>query len=183
VEKGMEHQRENRRLRKEVEDLKADVRGKEKEAAKTSSDSGGGKAGETAKEQKKEEKRKAELKELKQLRKEKKDGEWEVAQASRDRRENDDEREEYKQAFDAGMQFQKDGGQYIGAKGGRAEEEEHSKGEEKEKGSEDEASGDEVNDGVEGSKKKVRRSLGTPAGHQGHAGTRSNGVRKDTPPK
>ena len=182
-EEGMTHQRENRRLRKEVEDLKADVRGKEKEAAKTSSDSGGGKAGETAKEQKKEEKRKAELKELKQLRKEKKDGEWEAARASRDRK-DDDEREEYKQAFDEGMEFQRQGGHYIGGERRRANGEEHLLGEEeKGKGSEGEASGDEVNEGGEGTKKKGGRSVSTPSGHQGHAGTRSNGGRKEITPK
>jgi hypothetical protein len=182
-EKGMEHQRENRRLRKEVEDLKASVSGKEQEVAKMRNDSGGGKAGEIAKDQKKEEKRKAELKELKQLRKEKKDGEWEAARASRDRREDGD-REEYKQAFDEGMEFQKQGGHYIGGERGRANEEEHSLGEEeKEKGAEEEGSGDEVNEGGEGSKKKGRRSVSTPSGHQGHAGTRSNGGRKESSPK
>jgi hypothetical protein len=174
--KAMEHQRENRRLRKEVEDLKASVDGKEQEVAKMRSDSGGGKAGESAKDQKKEEKRKAELKELKQLRKEKKDGEWEAARVSRDRRGHDGE--EYRQAFDEGVEFQKQGGHYIGGEGGQANEEEG-----KENGAEGEGSGDEINEGDEGSKKKGRKSVGTPSGHQGHAGTRSNGGRKESSPK
>jgi hypothetical protein len=186
--KAMEHQRENRRLRKEVEDLKASVDGKEKEVAKMRSDSGGVKAGESAKDQRKEEKRKAEMKELKQLRKEKKEGEWEVERVGRERR--GDEGEEYRQAFDEGVEFQKHGGQYIGGKEGQANEEEHSLGEEgKEKGAEGDGSGgegengDEGNEGEEGSKKKGRKSVGTPSGHQGHAGTRSNGGRKDSSPK
>ena len=66
----------------------------------------------------------------------------------------------------------------------RANGEEHLLGEEeKAKGSEEEASGDEVNEGGEGSKKKGRRSVNTPSGHQGHAGTRSNGGRKEITPK
>jgi superfamily II DNA helicase RecQ len=184
----MEHQRDNRRLRKEVEDLKASVDGKEKEVAKMRNESGVGKAVESAKDQRKEDKRKADMKELKLLRKEKKEGEWEVERVSRERR--GEEGEEYRQAFDEGVEFQKHGGQYIGGREGQANEDEQSLGEGgKGKGAEEDESGgegdngDEANDGGEVSRKKGRKSLGTPSGHQGHAGTRSNGGRKDASPK
>ncbi len=84
------------------------------------------------------------------------------------------------------MEFQKQGGKYIGEAREQADGEEQTLGEEEEaKGSEDEPSGDEVDEVGEGKTKQRRRRTpaSTPAGHQGHSGTRSNGGRKSPTPK